>query len=117
MVNLKMFLVNFKENELLNINDLGLNEKEIGKYRNVVNEFWGREVEDREVELKDLKNGEGFLYNLLVEWCENEVVKELDMGFDAWEYSIEDYFRDEYKDVFKMEDINEMLYYRVEVKF
>jgi hypothetical protein len=119
VVKLKDFLVDFKETELFNIGDFGLGELE-GEYRNLLNEFFDREVEDREVVLEDLDKDNGFLYKLMCEWFENEFVVNNELGLCWYEYSLEDLFRDTFgKDdsefnygfnLFEIEDINKKLY-------
>ena len=54
VVKLKDFLVDFKETELFSIGDFELSEELENEYRNLLNEFFDREVEDREVVLEDL---------------------------------------------------------------
>ena len=119
VVKLKDFLVDFKETELFNIGDFGLGELE-GEYRNLLNEFFDREVEDREVVLEDLDKDNGFLYKLMCEWFENEFVVNNDLGLCWYEYSLEDLFRDTFGisdskfnvgfNLFEIEDINKKLY-------
>jgi hypothetical protein len=119
VIKLKDFLVDFKETELFNIGDFGLGELE-GEYRNLLNEFFDREVEDREVVLEDLDKDNGFLYKLMCEWFENEFVVNNDLGLCWYEYSLEDLFRDTFGisdsefnygfNLFEIEDINKKLY-------
>jgi hypothetical protein len=119
VVKLKDFLVDFKEVELFNIDDLGLGELK-GEYRNLLNEFFDREVEDREVVLEDLDKDNGFLYKLMCEWYENDFVVDNELGLCWYEYSLEDLFRDTFgKDdsefssgfnLFEIEDIDKKLY-------
>ena len=119
VVKLKDFLVDFKKVELENIGDLGLGELE-GEYRNLLDSFFDREVEDREVGLEDLDKDNGFLYKLMCEWFENEFVVINELGLVWYEYSLEDLFRDNFgKDdsefnfgfnLFEIEDINKKLY-------
>jgi len=119
VVKLKDFLVDFKKVELENIGDLGLGELE-GEYRNLLDSFFDREVEDREVVLEDLDKDNGFLYKLMCEWFENEFIVNNDLGLVWYEYSLEDLFRDSFgKDdsefnfgfnLFEIEDINKKLY-------
>jgi hypothetical protein len=119
VIKLKDFLVDFKKVELENIGDLGLGELE-GEYRNLLDSFFDREVEDREVVLEDLDKDNGFLYKLMCEWFENEFVVNNDLGLVWYEYSLEDLFRDTFgKDdsefnygfnLFEIEDINKKLY-------
>ena len=116
-VKVKEFLVDFKENEILNIEDLEL-EKDIElKYINLLNEFFDREVEDRDIVLDDLDKDNGFIYKLMCEWFENKFVVENDLGLVWYEYSLEDLFRDsfgkggyELYGLFEIEDINSKLY-------
>ena len=119
VVKLKDFLVDFKRVELFNIEDLDLGDLEI-EYRKLLDEFFDREVEDREVVLEDLDKDNGFLYKLMCEWYENEFVVNNDLGLYAYEYSLEDLFRDtfgkddgEFNDgfnLFEIEDIDKKLY-------
>jgi hypothetical protein len=116
---LKEFLVDFKEVELFNINDLELGELE-GEYRNLLNSFFDREVEDRDIVLDDLDKDNGFLYKLMCEWFENEFVVENELGCIWYEYSLEDLFRDTFGisdgefnvgfNLFEIEDIDDKLY-------
>ena len=64
VVKLKDFLVDFKETELFNIGDFELSEELENEYRNLLNEFFDREVEDREVVLEDLDKDNGFFCRL-----------------------------------------------------
>ena len=119
VVKLKDFLVDFKKVELENIGDLGLGELE-GEYRNLLDSFFDREVEDREVVLEDLDKDNGFLYKLMCEWFENEFIVNNDLGLVWYEYSLEDLFRDSFGisdsefnfgfNLFEIEDINKKLY-------
>lgn len=113
---LKEFLVEFKEYELENIGDLELGELE-NEYINLLNEFFNREVEDRDIVLEDLDCENGFLYKLMCEWFEGEFVVKYGVGLCWYEYSLEDLFRDSFgiggaceKDLFEIDDINEKLY-------
>jgi hypothetical protein len=121
---LKEFLVDFKENELFNIVDFELSEELgeelVNKYKNLLNEFFDREVEDRDIVLEDLDKNNGFLYKLMCEWYENEFIVENDLGLCWYEYSLEDLFRDTFGisdsefnvgfNLFEIEDINKKLY-------
>ena len=116
---LKEFLVDFKEVELFNINDLELGELE-GEYRNLLDSFFDREVEDRDIVLDDLDKDNGFLYKLMCEWYENEFIVESGLGLCWYEYSLEDLFRDTFGisdsefnvgfNLFEINDINDKLY-------
>ena len=120
VVELKDFLVDFKETELFNIGDFELSEELENEYRNLLNEFFDREVEDREVVLEDLDKDNGFLYKLMCEWYENEFIVENDLGLCWYEYSLESLFRDTFGisdskfnvgfNLFEIEDINKKLY-------
>jgi hypothetical protein len=120
VVKLKDFLVDFKETELFNIGDFELSEELENEYRNLLNEFFDREVEDREVVLEDLDKDNGFLYKLMCEWYENEFIVENDLGLCWYEYSLESLFRDTFGisdskfnvgfNLFEIEDINKKLY-------
>jgi len=108
---LKEFLVDFKENEILNVEDLRLDKKIETEYINLLNEFFDRVVEDREIVLDDLDNKEGFLYNLMCEWFELEFITENDLGLVWYEYSLEDLFRDSFDvdgDMYKLFSIEEI---------
>jgi hypothetical protein len=121
---LKEFLVDFKKNELFNIVDFELSEELgeelVNKYKNLLNEFFDREVEDRDIVLEDLDKNNGFLYKLMCEWYENEFIVENDLGLCWYEYSLEDLFRDTFGisdsefnvgfNLFEIEDINKKLY-------
>jgi len=116
----KEFLVDFKENEILNIKDLELGDELEGEYVDLLNEFFGREVEDRDIVLDDLDKDNGFLYKLMCEWFENEFVVKNDLGLVWYEYSLEDLFRDSFGiddsefnvgfNLFEIDDINNKLY-------
>jgi hypothetical protein len=117
---LKEFLIDFKENELFSIGDFELSEELENEYKNLLNEFFGREVEDRDIVLEDLDKNNGFLYKLMCEWYENEFIVENDLGLCWYEYSLEDLFRDTFGisdsefnvgfNLFEIEDINKKLY-------
>jgi hypothetical protein len=119
VIKLKDFLVDFKNEELENVSDLELGKLE-DEYRNLLNSFFDREVEDREIVLEDLDKDNGFLYKLMCEWFENEFIVENELGLVWYEYSLEDLFRDSFgKDeeeldfgfgLFEIEDINKKLY-------
>ena len=124
VVKLKDFMVDFKETELFNIDDyvLGgfiLNEEKSG-YIDLLNEFFDREVEDREVVLDDLDKDNGFLYKLMCEWYGKDFIVEHDLGCSWYEYSIEDFFRDTFGiekgnedigfNLFEIEDIEKKMY-------
>ena len=112
----KEFLVDFKENEILNVSDLCLDKEIELEYINLLNEFFNREVEDRDIILDDLDKDNGFIYNLMYEWFENEFVVENDLGLVWYEYSLEDLFRDSFDvdrnmyKLFSIEDIESKLY-------
>ena len=113
----KEFLIDFKEEEILNIKDLGLSDELEVEYINLLNGFFNREVEDRDIVLEDLDKDNGFLYKLMCEWYENEFIVENDLGLCWYEYSLEDLFRDSFgiggiceNDLFEIDDINEKLY-------
>jgi hypothetical protein len=119
VMKVKEFLIDFKEGELFNIDNLDLGElKE--EYINLLNEFFDREVEDREIVLDDLDKDNGFLYKLMCEWYSKEFVVENDLGLCWYEYSLEDLFRDTFGisdskfnvsfNLFEIEDINKKLY-------
>ena len=117
---LKEFLIDFKENELFSIGDFELSEELENEYKNLLNEFFDREVEDRDIVLEDLDKNNGFLYKLMCEWYENEFIVENDLGLCWYEYSLEDLFRDTFGisdsefnvgfNLFEIEDINKKLY-------
>ena len=124
VVKLKDFMVDFKETELFNIDDyvLGgfiLNEEK-SEYLDLLNEFFDREVEDREVVLDDLDKDNGFLYKLMCEWYGKDFIVEHDLGGSWYEYSIEDFFRDTFGiekgnedigfNLFEIEDIEKKMY-------
>ena len=112
----KEFLVDFKECEILNVSDLGLSNEVELEYINLLNEFFNREVEDRDIVLDDLDENNGFIYNLMCEWFEIEFVVENDLGLVWYEYSLEDLFRDSFDvdgdmyKLFSIEDIESKLY-------
>jgi hypothetical protein len=113
----KEFLVEFKKIEFENVGDFELDNKLEKKYINLLNGFFNREVEDRDIVLEDLDKDNGFLYKLMCEWYENEFIVENDLGLCWYEYSLEDLFRDSFgiggiceNDLFEIDDINEKLY-------
>ena len=113
----KEFLVEFKKIELENVGDFELDNKLEKKYINLLNEFFNREVEDRDIVLEDLDKNNGFLYKLMCEWFENEFIREYELGLVWYEYSLEDLFRDSFgiggaceNDLFEIDDINNKLY-------
>ena len=118
VVKLKDFLRDFKNEELENVNELFELEGDLEeKFVSLLNEFFNRKVEDREVVLEDLDNKNGFLYKLMCEWFENEFIVKNELGLIWYEYSLEDLFRDYFgiggscgNDLFEMEDINNKLY-------
>ena len=124
VVKLKDFMVDFKETELFNIDDyvLGgfISSEEKSKYLDLLNEFFDREVEDREVVLDDLDKDNGFLYKLMCEWYGKDFIVEHDLGCSWYEYSIEDFFRDTFGiekgnedigfNLFEIEDIEKKMY-------
>jgi hypothetical protein len=114
---IKEFLVDFKNEEILNVKDLELNNELEKEYIDLLNEFFDREVEDRDIVLDDLDNENGFLYKLMCEWFENEFIVNNDLGLCWYEYSLEDLFRDSFgiggaceNDLFEINDINNKLY-------
>jgi hypothetical protein len=124
VVKLKDFMVDFKETELFNIDDyvLGgfISSEEKSEYLDLLNEFFDREVEDREVVLDDLDKDNGFLYKLMCEWYGKDFIVEHDLGCSWYEYSIEDFFRDTFGiekgnedigfNLFEIDDIDKKLY-------
>lgn len=113
-----------KEVELGIINEGMVEENRIEDYRNLCNEFWKLECDDKDIELSDLKKDEGYLYVKMCKWNENELLRELGLNMVWYEYSIEDYFRDYFGiikeendwnknnefNLFKIKDIDEMMY-------
>ena len=85
-----------------------------------MNEFFDREVEDREIVLDDLDKDNGFLYKLMCEWNEKDFIVKHELGCLWYEYSLEDFFRDTFGiekgsedigfNLFEIEDINKKLY-------
>jgi hypothetical protein len=94
----------------INVDDYDLSDEEKSEWLKFSNEFWKFDGEDREIVLEDLMKDEGLLYKEVVEFNENELVIELGMGNDMWEYSIEDGFRDEFGDIFGLRNVNMMVY-------
>ena len=120
----KEFLIDFKETELFNIDDyvLGgfISSEEKSEYIDLLNEFFDREVEDREIVLDDLDKDNGFLYKLMCEWYGKDFIVKHDLGCSWYEYSIEDFFRDTFGiekgnedigfNLFEIEDIEKKMY-------
>jgi hypothetical protein len=94
----------------INVNDYDLSDEEKSEWLKFSNEFWEFKGEDREIVLEDLRKDEGLLYKKVVEFNENELVVDLEMGNDMWEYSIEDGLRDEFGDIFGLRNVNMMVY-------
>ena len=119
-IKLKDFLVDFKESELLNVDDLNLNNELKDKYINLLNEFCNQEVEDREIVLEDLDKDNGVLYKMMCNWFGSEFIIENDLGLAWYEYSLEDLFRDSFGiydddfevsyNLFEVDDINNKMY-------
>jgi hypothetical protein len=116
---LRDFVENVKRVELENVLDYGFDKKLELEFINDVNEFWNDSTfENRDIVLEDLKINEGVLYLKMVEW--NDILMKYDLNFDAFEYSLEDFFRDifgfEGEDdnsdlkLFDIDDINKMVY-------
>jgi hypothetical protein len=112
----KEFLMNFKNDELNNIDDLDLEQDIKLEYIDLLNKFFDREVDDRDIVLDDLDKDNGFIYKLMCEWFENEFVIKNDLGLVWYEYSLEDLFRDSFSigdkygyNLFELEDINSKL--------
>jgi hypothetical protein len=117
VVKLKDFLRDFRNEELENVNELYELDDLEEKFVSLLNEFFNRKVEDREVVLEDLDKDNGFLYKLMCEWFENEFIVENELGLCWYEYSLEDLFRDYFgiggacgNDLFEIDDINKKLY-------
>jgi hypothetical protein len=116
---LKDFSLQMKSLELENANDYGFSKEEELGFIDDINKFWNDDTfENREIVLEDLKADEGILYLKMVEW--NDILMQYDLNFDPWEYSLEDFFRDNFgleSDIdnsdlklFSIEDINKMMY-------
>ena len=117
VIKLKDFLRDFRNEELENVKELYELDDLEEKFVSLLNEFFNRKVEDREVVLEDLDKDNGFLYKLMCEWFENEFIVENELGLCWYEYSLEDLFRDYFgiggacgNDLFEIEDINKKLY-------
>ena len=124
VVKLKDFMLDFKETELFNINDCVLSgfflEEEKSEFIDLLNEFFDREVEDREIVLEDLDKDNGFLYKLMCEWNEKDFIVKHELGCLWYEYSLEDFFRDTFGisdskfnvgfNLFEVDDIDKKLY-------
>ena len=87
---LKEWFERMKESELIMIDEGNVDDDRIDEYRELCNEFWKFEGEDRDIVLEDLKKDEGLLYVKMVEWNENELVIELDLNMVWYEYSLEE---------------------------
>lgn len=107
---LKEFLLEFKEIELDHINELILDENDKKEYKLFLDKFCDDGVEDRDVILEDLRKDQGYLYTKMVEWNESDIVTKLDLNMVWYEYSLEDFFRDSFCDLFDQNDINNVLY-------
>jgi hypothetical protein len=114
---MKELLIDFKNEEILNIGDLELSSELEKEYIDLLNRFFDREVEDRDIVLDDLDCDNGFIYKLMCRWFENEFVVENKLGLLWYEYSLEDWFRDSLgiggacgNDLFEIEDIDNKLY-------
>jgi hypothetical protein len=125
-IKIKDFLIDFKEVELNHIDDVVLSgfilNEEKNKYIDLLNEFFDREIEDREIVLDDFDCDNGFIYKLMCEWFEKEFVIENELGLCWYEYSLEDLFRDWFGieketnyapisyNLFSIKDLEEKLY-------
>lgn len=107
---IKEWFNEMKESELMCIEEGNVDEGRVDEYRKLCNDFWKFEGEDRDIVLEDLKKDEGLLYVKMCEWNENELLIELDLNMVWYEYSLEDYFRDFFEEVFSIRDINKMMY-------
>jgi hypothetical protein len=112
---LKDFVENVKSAELFNVEDYGFDKEEELEFINDVNEFWNDNTfENRDIVLEDLKVDEGILYLKMVEW--NDILIKYDLDFNAFEYSLESFFRDTFEiedsdfKLFSIDDINRMMY-------
>ena len=118
MNDLKSFSKKLKSNELENIADYGFSKELELEFISDINKFWNDDTfENRDIVLDDLKINEGILYLKMVEW--NDVLMKYDLNFDAFEYSLEDFFRDVFGiegdddegfRLFSIDNINKMVY-------
>jgi hypothetical protein len=118
MNDLKSFSKKLKSNELENIAGYGFSKELELEFISDINKFWNDDTfENRDIVLDDLKINEGILYLKMVEW--NDVLMKYDLNFDAFEYSLEDFFRDVFGiegdddegfRLFSIDNINKMVY-------
>ena len=104
------FLTNFKESELWGRGDIRLDETDMKEYLAFLDEFCTAGIEDRDITLDDLKKDQGYLYNKMVDYNKAEIIRKTGLNMVWWEYSLEDFFRDSFCDLFPVKDINNVLY-------
>ena len=109
---LKDLVNEIKEGFKFNLEDVNFSKEELEEIEKSYDDIFNIEVEDRMFELEDIRENEGILYKLLVNYNENEVVIKYDLNMCWWEYSLEDYFRDLLDELFDLEYnvVNEYLY-------
>ena len=97
-------------------NDLLQNDTDV-RFINVVNRIFNSDnVPNRDLLITDLENNLdeslsiGLIYKMLVEYTENDIVKELGLSFEGYEYSLEQYIRDSVSEYFNELELNIILY-------
>lgn len=109
VINLRTFVNDVRNDLLQNDNDF--------RFINVVNRIFNSDnVPNRDLLITDLENNLdeslsiGLIYKMLVEYTENDVVKELGLSFEGYEYSLEQYIRDSVSEYFNELELNIILY-------
>lgn len=106
------FLTDFKESSIWGLGEggMGLNEIEMEEYKTFIDKFCIADVKDRDITLDDLKKDQGYLYLKMIKYNKDETIRNIGLNMVWYEYSLEDFFRDSFCDLFSVKDINDVLY-------